>query len=108
MISEAVERALSFTRKKELLIVGGVAANKRLSKMLKDVCKRHDCKFFVSPPRFAGDCGSQICWTGLLENQVKKGVSLENCVVWDDTVVERGIRLKNGVIDGKWNYSIFS
>jgi len=27
MISEAVERALSFTRKKELLIVGGVAAN---------------------------------------------------------------------------------
>ena len=34
MISEAVERALSFTRKKELMIVGGVAANKRLSQML--------------------------------------------------------------------------
>ena len=81
MISEAVERALSFTRKKELLIVGGVAANKRLSEMLKDVCKRHECKFFVSPPKFAGDCGSQICWTGLLENQVKKGVSLEETFV---------------------------
>jgi N6-L-threonylcarbamoyladenine synthase len=81
MISEAVERALSFTRKKELLIVGGVAANKRLSEMLKDVCKRHECKFFVSPPKFAGDCGSQICWTGLLENQVKKGVSLEKTFV---------------------------
>jgi N6-L-threonylcarbamoyladenine synthase len=81
MISEAVERALSFTRKKELLIVGGVAANKRLSEMLKDVCKRHECKFFVSPPRFAGDCGSQICWTGLLENQVKKGASLEETFV---------------------------
>jgi len=81
MISEAVERALSFTRKKELLIVGGVAANKRLSEMLKDVCKRHKCKFFVSPLRFAGDCGSQICWTGLLENQVKKGVSLEKTFV---------------------------
>jgi len=81
MISEAVERALSFTEKKELLIVGGVAANKRLSEMLKDVCKRHRCKFFVSPQRFAGDCGSQICWTGLLENQVKKGVSLENTFV---------------------------
>jgi len=81
MISEAVERALSFTRKKELLIVGGVAANKRLSEMLKDVCKRHECNFFVSPPKFAGDCGSQICWTGLLENQVKKGVSLEETFV---------------------------
>ena len=81
MISEAVERALSFTRKKELLIVGGVAANKRLSEMLKDVCKRHNSKFFVAPQRFAGDCGSQICWTGLLESQVKSGVSLEETFV---------------------------
>ena len=81
MISEAVERALSFTRKKELLIVGGVAANKRLSEMLKDVCKRHGCKFFVAPQKYAGDCGSQICWTGLLESQVKKGVSLEETFV---------------------------
>ena len=43
MISETVERALSFTGKKELIIVGGVAANKRLSEMLKDVCNRHNC-----------------------------------------------------------------
>ena len=81
MISEAVERALSFTRKKELLVVGGVAANKRLSEMLTDVCTRHGCKYFVSPLKFAGDCGSQICWTGLLESQVKKGVELENAFV---------------------------
>jgi len=81
MISEAVERALSFTHKKELMIVGGVAANKRLSEMLQDVCKRHDCKFFVVPLRYAGDCGSQICWTGLLESQVKAGSSLKNTFV---------------------------
>ena len=81
MISEAVERALSFTQKKELMVVGGVAANKRLSQMLEDVCKRHNAKFFVVPLRFAGDCGSQICWTGLLESNVKKGVSLENTFV---------------------------
>ena len=81
MISETVERALSFTSKKELLIVGGVAANKRLSEMLQDVCKRHGCKFFVTPQKYAGDCGSQICWTGLLESQVKKGVCLEKTFV---------------------------
>lgn len=81
MISETVERALSFTRKKELMVVGGVAANKRLSQMLKDVCKRHNAKFFVVPLRYAGDCGSQIGWTGLLESQVKKGVLLENTFV---------------------------
>jgi N6-L-threonylcarbamoyladenine synthase len=81
MISEAVERALSFTRKKELMVVGGVAANKRLSQMLQDVCKRHSAKFFVVPLRFAGDCGSQICWTGLLESEVKKSALLENTFV---------------------------
>jgi len=93
MISEVVERALSFTRKKELLIVGGVAANKRLSEMLQDVCKRHGCKFFVAPQKYAGDCGSQICWTGLLESQVKKGVSLE------ETFVTQSWRLDSVKVD---------
>ena len=93
MISETVERALSFTSKKELMIVGGVAANKRLSAMLKDVCKRHGCKFFVVPLQYAGDCGSQICWTGILESQVKKGVSLK------DTFVTQSWRLDSVKVD---------
>jgi N6-L-threonylcarbamoyladenine synthase len=81
MICEAVERALAFTKKKELLIVGGVAANKRLSEMLQDVCKRQQSKFFVAPQQYSGDCGSQIAWTGLLEATVKKGSSLEGAFV---------------------------
>ena len=81
MIGEATERALSFTGKKELLIVGGVAANKRLSEILKSICKRHNCKFFVSPKEYAGDCGSQISWTGLLESSTKQGVALEETFV---------------------------
>ena len=87
MIAEAVERALSFTKKKELMIVGGVAANKRLSEMLQDVCKRQKCKFFVVPLKYAGDCGSQIAWTGLMEATVKKGTKLE------DTFVRQSWRL---------------
>lgn len=81
MMSEAVERALSFTGKKELMVVGGVAANRRLSAMLQDVCKRHRSKFFVVPLKFAGDCGSQICWTGLLESQAGPGAPLEKTFV---------------------------
>jgi len=81
MISESVERALSFTGKKEFMIVGGVAANKRLSEMLQDVCKRHGCKFFVVPLKYAGDCGSQICWTGILESKVKSGTLLKDTFV---------------------------
>jgi len=87
MVAETVERALSFTKKKELLVVGGVAANKRLSDMFKDVCKRHKCKFYISPLKFAGDCGSQIAWTGLLESKVNKGTHIE------DTFVRQSWRL---------------
>ena len=67
--------------RKELMIVGGVAANKRLSEMLQDVCTRHDSKFFIVPIQYAGDCGSQICWTGLLESKINSGASLENTFV---------------------------
>jgi N6-L-threonylcarbamoyladenine synthase len=81
MICEATERALSFTKKNELMIVGGVAANKRLSTMLQSISKRQNCKFFAVPQKFAGDCGSQIACLGLLEASVKKGTDLENTFV---------------------------
>ncbi|MGI0017181.1 MAG: KEOPS complex N(6)-L-threonylcarbamoyladenine synthase Kae1 [Nitrosotalea sp.] len=81
MMGEATERALAFTGKKELLVVGGVAANKRLSNILSSICARHRCKFFVAPKEYAGDCGSQISWIGLLESSKKPGVNLENTFV---------------------------
>ena len=81
MICEATERALSFTKKNELMIVGGVAANKRLSTMLQSISKRQNCKFFAVPQKFAGDCGSQIACLGLLEASVKKGTDLKNTFV---------------------------
>jgi len=40
--------------------------------------------------------------------RVKKGAFIENCVVWDNTIVEREIQLSNGVIDGEWEYRISS
>lgn len=93
MICEAVERALSFTGKRELMIVGGVAANRRLSSMLEDVCGRQGCGLFVVPLRYAGDCGSQIAWTGLLESSVKPGARLA------DTFVKQSWRLDTVQID---------
>lgn len=65
MLAEAVERALSFTGKKEMMIVGGVAANKRLAGMLEVACSRQRAKLFVCPIKFAGDNGAQISWTAL-------------------------------------------
>jgi N6-L-threonylcarbamoyladenine synthase len=69
------------------MVVGGVAANKRLSEMLKKVCKRQGCRYFVSPLEYSGDCGSQIAWTGLLEATVKKGAKIS------DTFVRQSWRL---------------
>jgi N6-L-threonylcarbamoyladenine synthase len=87
MIGEATERALSFTEKKELLVVGGVAANKRLAEMLKKICHRQNARFFVAPLEYSGDCGSQIAWTGLLEASIKKGAKIT------DTFVRQSWRL---------------
>lgn len=72
MITEAVERALSATEKKELLVVGGVSANKKLSDMLKLACFRHKVKFNLCPVSFAGDNGVQIAWTGILSYSKSK------------------------------------
>lgn len=65
MLAEVTERALAFTGKNEMMIVGGVAANKRLAEMLKTACSRHGARLFVCPIKFAGDNGAQIAWTAL-------------------------------------------
>ena len=81
MLAEATERALAFCNKKELLVVGGVAANRRLSSMLIDVCKRQRTRFFVAPINYAGDCGAQIAWTGLLEFKSGIKIGIEDAFV---------------------------
>ena len=78
MITESVERAISFTGKSEAMIVGGVAANRRLVKMLESASERFDVKLFSCPINFAGDNAVQIAWTGMLEYTTNKhGISIE-------------------------------
>jgi N6-L-threonylcarbamoyladenine synthase len=82
MLAEAVERALSFTGKKEMMIVGGVAANRRLADMMEAACSRQGAKLFVCPLKFSGDNGAQIAWTALREYQAtKKHVKVEESFV---------------------------
>lgn len=66
MVTEVTERALAHTEKKEVLLTGGVAANKRLQSMIKAIAKEHDAKFCVMPREFAVDNGAMIAWTGVL------------------------------------------
>ena len=67
MLTEVVERALSFTGKKQVLIVGGVSANKRLQFMLYRASKRQKAKLQSCPIIYSGDNGTQIAWIGLCE-----------------------------------------
>jgi len=66
MVTEVTERALAHTEKKEVLLTGGVAANKRLQSMIKAVAEEHDVQFSVMPTEFAVDNGAMIAWTGVL------------------------------------------
>lgn len=65
-LTEATERALSFTGRSELLVTGGVAANQRLSSMLRTMCAPRGVKLSVIPKQYAGDCGTQIAAAGFL------------------------------------------
>jgi N6-L-threonylcarbamoyladenine synthase len=64
MLCEVAERALAFSEKKELLVVGGVSANRRLMAMIDRVATRQEATSAGSPPAFSGDCGAQIAWAG--------------------------------------------
>ena len=66
MLTEATERALALTRKKEVLACGGVAQNKRLTEMLALMAREHGARFATSPPEFNADNGAMIAYTGVL------------------------------------------
>ncbi|MCW4050013.1 MAG: KEOPS complex N(6)-L-threonylcarbamoyladenine synthase Kae1 [Candidatus Bathyarchaeota archaeon] len=65
MLGEITERALAHTGKPELLLTGGVAANKRLAGIVNDIAEEHGAEPFIVPIRLAADNGAMIAWTGI-------------------------------------------
>lgn len=66
MLTEVTERALAHTEKQEILLTGGVGANKRLQAMLKTVAEEHESHFCSVPKQYALDNGAMIAWAGIL------------------------------------------
>jgi len=66
MLTEVTERALAHTEKPEVLLTGGVAANKRLQAMINSIAEEHNAKFSVVPKEYALDNGAMIAWAGIL------------------------------------------
>lgn len=69
MLTEATERTVAHIGKDEVLLTGGVAANKRLQEMLRIMCEERGAKFAVVPSEYAGDNGAMIAWLGILMNK---------------------------------------
>jgi N6-L-threonylcarbamoyladenine synthase len=66
MLVEAAERALSQSKKNELMVVGGVAASGVLREKLEIMMRERGGEVKVVPQRFATDNGAMIAWTGLV------------------------------------------
>ena len=77
MLIEASERALFHCNKKELLLGGGVACNKRLQEMASKMCSDNGFDFYALPNEFNTDNGAMIAWLGLLEYKKSGGMDIK-------------------------------
>ena len=66
MLTEVTERAMGHLGKDEVLLAGGVGANRRLQQMLQTMCEDRGGRFFVPAKKFLGDNGIMIAYLGLL------------------------------------------
>lgn len=66
MLTEVTERAVAYTGKDEILLVGGLAKSKRLKRMMSIMADERGAKVYTIPDEYAGDNGAMIAWTGVL------------------------------------------
>lgn len=81
MLTEVTERALAHTEKDEVLLTGGVAANKRLQEMIQYIAEEHDAKYYVVPLRLAGDNGAMIAWSGILQYLNDSEMNIQDSII---------------------------
>ncbi|MGZ7160083.1 MAG: bifunctional N(6)-L-threonylcarbamoyladenine synthase/serine/threonine protein kinase [Methanobacterium sp.] len=84
MLVEVTERALAHTKKQEVMLCGGVAANSRLREMLKIMSEEHYADFYMPPVEYCGDNGAMIAWMGQLMNKYGERQGIE-----DTTVIQK-------------------
>ena len=72
MLAEVTERAVAHCDKEEVILIGGVAANKRFCEMLDSMCRDRGCKFHPVPLKYCGDNPVMIAWQGMLEHNYNR------------------------------------
>lgn len=74
-ILEVAARALMHTKRKEVMIVGGVAASSILREKFELMSRKYGVELGIVPPKYAVDNGVMIAWTGLL--MYRSGIVVE-------------------------------
>jgi N6-L-threonylcarbamoyladenine synthase/protein kinase Bud32 len=97
MCVEVTERAMSLAGKDEVLLVGGVGANRRLQEMLRIMCKDRGAQFHVPEQKYLGDNGAMIAYTGKLMLESGLSLPIESSQIKPsfraDNVTDRSMRL---------------
>jgi N6-L-threonylcarbamoyladenine synthase len=91
MTCEVAERALFLSKRKGLVLCGGVAQNKRLQQMLKMMCDEDDVRFGVAPDEFNRDNGAMIAYAGGLLYKRYGAMPVEKCVPVTNYRIDRMI-----------------
>lgn len=81
MLTEVTERAMAHTEKKEVLLGGGVASNRRLREMVRTMATARHASFFVPSQELCIDNGAMIAWLGLLMYTSGVRMSVEESVI---------------------------
>ncbi len=81
MLGEVTERALAHTGKPEILLTGGVGANKRLRSIVKMIAEEHGSNSYFVPIQYATDNGAKIAWTGLIAYQAGVTTPIESSYI---------------------------
>ncbi|MBI5223573.1 tRNA (adenosine(37)-N6)-threonylcarbamoyltransferase complex transferase subunit TsaD [Candidatus Micrarchaeota archaeon] len=79
MTVEVTERALFLTKKKQLVVCGGVAQNRRLQEMLSLMCKEDSVRFGVASDEYNRDNGAMIAYAGSLLYKKFGPMNLDDC-----------------------------
>ncbi|MFP3204421.1 MAG: KEOPS complex N(6)-L-threonylcarbamoyladenine synthase Kae1 [Metallosphaera yellowstonensis] len=77
MLLEASERALALTEKKELMVVGGVAASVSLREKLERLSRDWNVSLLIVPQEYSGDNGAMIAYAGMLAAKHGKYIDVE-------------------------------
>ena len=80
-VVEVTERCLAHTGKREVVVVGGVAASPVLREKISIMVGYHNARWGAPPPPLAGDNGAMIAWVGLLNFLSNVTISVSDSVV---------------------------